>query len=236
MPVTGLEICMGLGRRRKLRGRGHILTTFSTLFFLFLLYHSLCCLWSLWNWGDEQVSTKEKAAKLSLNNDIADVPDIGSFFQGQLLWDSQVHLPPQPTQNLLRTFHCDAHGSGPWPHCYLRITLPHYYGPLHVDSFWHWRILGIQGPLYLTRSRTSSPFSMEAVQPTLGAGFLLCSAIPDDISQTLVFDFFHGKIRQISTLSKEWRSNYLNTYLSNTKFALITRQLEVPEWFCNTEH
>lgn len=78
--------------------------------------------------------------------------------------------------------------------------------------------------------------SMEAAPPTLGVGFLLCSVIPDDISQTLVFDFFHGKVRQVSTLSKEWRSDYPNTYLSDTKFALTTMQLQVPEWFCNTEH
>lgn len=53
-----------------------------------------------------------------------------------------------------------------------------------TDSSWY------PVPSNSTRTRASSPSSMEEVQPTFNAAFCLCSANPECYSQTLVFNSF----------------------------------------------
>lgn len=40
------------------------------------------------------MNKKENVAKVTFNNNIADALNVGSFFQGELLWASEVSSPP----------------------------------------------------------------------------------------------------------------------------------------------
>lgn len=55
------------------------------------------------------MNKKKKVAKVTFNNDTADPPNVGSFFQGELLWDSEVNSPSQLNPSLLMTFLYNAH-------------------------------------------------------------------------------------------------------------------------------
>lgn len=168
--------------------------------------------------------------------------NVGSFFQGELLWDSEVNSPPQLTPKFaddlpLQIFTGMSHGST--ADCLCTIP-PHCHGPLHTDLLWGPLMLvlthlGYPVPSVSTSTRISLPSSMEEVQSNFTAAFsLLC--IPDSFSQTLVFNFFMERYQATaSTFFKEWKSNFPNINLPHTKSALITRWQEVPEWFCNTK-